>query len=106
MKSIKKLLALTLACAAAASLAACGSSAPEAPANTPAPESAAPSAADDAAPAPSEDAGKTIKIGVSTDTATTVFRKVELMGLYSAAEAAGNVEIIDEVMNLLKKFSR
>ena len=29
MKSIKKLLALTLACAAAASLAACGSSAPK-----------------------------------------------------------------------------
>lgn len=92
---MRKALALVLALAMTLALAACGSSAPEAPANTPAPESAAPSAADDAAPAPSEDAGKTIKIGVSTDTATTVFRKVELMGLYSAAEAAGNVEIIE-----------
>lgn len=86
---MRKALALVLALAMTLALAACGSSAPEAPANTPAPESAAPSAADDAAPAPSGDAGKTIKIGVSTDTATTVFRKVELMGLYSAAEAAG-----------------
>ena len=92
---MRKALALVLALAMTLALAACGSSAPEAPANTPAPENAAPSAADDAAPAPSEDAGKTIKIGVSTDTATTVFRKVELMGLYSAAEAAGNVEIIE-----------
>lgn len=94
-QEMRKALALVLALAMTLALAACGSSAPEAPANTPAPESAAPSAADDAAPAPSEDAGKTIKIGVSTDTATTVFRKVELMGLYSAAEAAGNVEIIE-----------
>ena len=78
---MRKALALVLALAMTLALAACGSSAPEAPANTPAPENAAPSAADDAAPAPSEDAGKTIKIGVSTDTATTVFRKVELMGV-------------------------
>lgn len=40
-------------------------------------------------------ADKKVKIGVSTDTSSTVFRTVELMGLYSAAEAAGNVEIIE-----------
>ncbi len=34
-------------------------------------------------------------IGVSTDTSATVFREVEMMGLYTAAEAAGNVEIIE-----------
>ena len=82
---MRKALALVLALAMTLALAACGSSAPEAPANTPAPESAAPSAADDAAPAPSEDAGKTIKIGVSTDTATTVFRKVEHENVFFTA---------------------
>lgn len=36
-----------------------------------------------------------ITIGVSTDTSSTVFREVEMMGLYSAAEEAGNVEIVE-----------
>lgn len=36
-----------------------------------------------------------ITIGVSTDTSMTVFREVEMMGLYTAAEEAGNVEIIE-----------
>ena len=43
----------------------------------------------------SAESGDRITIGVSTDTAVTVFRKVELMGLYSAAEAAGNVDVIE-----------
>ncbi len=51
-------------------------------------------AADDAA---TEEAGDTDKIvvGVSTDTATTVFRQVELMGLYNMAEENGDMEIIE-----------
>ncbi|HWS28607.1 MAG TPA: sugar ABC transporter substrate-binding protein [Clostridia bacterium] len=49
------------------------------------------------APAQEPTEGERIKIGVSTDTAVTVFRKIELMGLYSAAEAAGNVDIIELV---------
>lgn len=45
---------------------------------------------------PAETGKDKIVIGVSTDTATTVFRKVELMGLYSAAEASnGAVEVIE-----------
>ena len=78
-------------------LAACGgsgSAAPDTAASTPAASTPAASAAGDSASTPE---GETIRIGVSTDTATTVFRKVELMGLYSAAEAAGNVEIIEPV---------
>ncbi len=39
--------------------------------------------------------GERIKIGVSTDTAQTVFRQIELMGLYNAAKEAGNVDIIE-----------
>lgn len=96
---MKKVFSLLLALAATLTLAACGNSGSSSPgASDPgssAPESTAPSTADAGAPASGEAAGKPIKIGVSTDTATTVFRKVELMGLYSAAEAAGNVEIIE-----------
>ena len=36
-----------------------------------------------------------IVVGVSTDTATTVFRQVELMGLYDMAETNGDMEIIE-----------
>ncbi len=39
--------------------------------------------------------GEKIKVGVSTDTATTVFRQVELMGLYNKAEENGDMEIIE-----------
>lgn len=39
--------------------------------------------------------GEKIVIGVSTDTSSTVFREVEMMGLYDAAEKAGNVEIVE-----------
>ena len=87
---MKKAITILLAFAMTFALAACGgsgSAAPDTAASTP-----AASAAGDSASTPE---GETIRIGVSTDTATTVFRKVELMGLYSAAEAAGNVEIIE-----------
>ena len=39
--------------------------------------------------------GDRITIGVSTDAINTVFRTVELMGLYKAAEEAGNVDIVE-----------
>ena len=47
-----------------------------------------------ALPAMAEDGDK-IVVGVSTDTATTVFRQVELMGLYDMAEENGDMEIIE-----------
>lgn len=83
---MKKLLAITLALAMTLALAACGGGTPS---STSAPASAA------TTDSGNTDAEKTIRIGVSTDTATTVFRKVELMGLYEKAEEAGNVEIIE-----------
>ena len=92
---MKKAITILLAFAMTFALAACGgsgSAAPDTAASTPAASTPAASAAGDSASTPE---GETIRIGVSTDTATTVFRKVELMGLYSAAEAAGNVEIIE-----------
>jgi len=104
---MKKLLALVLTFAMMFTLVACGSSsgessAPAAEESAPAQESAP---AEDSAKeeAPAEESASAegasddkIVIGVSTDTATTVFRKVELMGLYSAAEASnGAVEIIE-----------
>lgn len=83
---MKKLLAITLALAMTLALAACGGGTPS---STSAPASAA------TTDSGNTDAEKTIRIGVSTDTAITVFRKVELMGLYEKAEEAGNVEIIE-----------
>lgn len=65
MKSIKKLLALTLACAAAASLAACGSSAPK--------QTASSGASSDASAA-GTDAGKTYLIATDTTFAPFEFQ--------------------------------
>ena len=65
MKSIKKLLALTLACAAAASLAACGSSAPK--------QTASSGASGDASAA-GTDAGKTYLIATDTTFAPFEFQ--------------------------------
>ena len=42
-----------------------------------------------------DEADDKIVVGVSTDTATTVFRQVELMGLYDMAEKNGDMEIIE-----------
>ncbi len=74
------------------------SAAPEATSAAPAASSAAPA---ESSPAASQGAAGAIryKIGISTDTAVTVFRKIELMGLYDAAEAAGNVDITELVAN-------
>lgn len=47
-----------------------------------------------AVPVSAEESDK-IVVGVSTDTATTVFRQVELMGLYNMAEENGDMEIIE-----------
>lgn len=47
-----------------------------------------------AVPVSAEESDK-IVVGVSTDTATTVFRQVELMGLYNLAEENGDMEIIE-----------
>lgn len=71
MKSIKKLLALTLACAAAASLAACGGSAPKG------------NASSGAAGAPSAAAGKTYLIATDTTFAPFEFQneKGEFVGI-------------------------
>ena len=100
---MKKLLALVLTVAMMFTLAACGNTGSSTEGSAPATEeSAAP--AESASNEDSAEVGATeesasddkIVIGVSTDTATTVFRKVELMGLYNAAEASnGAVEIIE-----------
>lgn len=62
-----------------------------------APAAAAPaSPADDSASSESEPAEEDkIVIGVSTDSASSVFRYVQMFGAYEAAKAAGNVEIIE-----------
>lgn len=95
---MKKLLTVLLTAVMVLTLVACGNNSSDGDNSAPAAEEGASSAesapAQDSAEESASD-GK-IVIGVSTDTATTVFRKVELMGLYSAAEASnGAVEIIE-----------
>ena len=87
---MKKVFALILVLCMAATLFAACTSSPNNPSsgteqNTPTGENTGNNVNDDQ-----------IVIGVSTDTATTVFRQIELMGLYNAAEESnGAVKVVE-----------